>query len=167
MRRIAEFRKNEKANVARMTAATRRLQSLASLLAHVRERLSVDIGFVLWGGTTVPADLKPNALAIVVADEGAVAALVRRPNIKTLANLWVTSRISICNGTLFDLVTRRPKVRIKELHRTLDKMLLLKTGLQFLFVPRGGPWPLDQIKQDRPVTREPVEDKSKDRKSVV
>ena len=41
-----------------MTAAARRLQSLASLLAHVRERLGVDIGFVLWDGTTVPADLK-------------------------------------------------------------------------------------------------------------
>jgi cyclopropane-fatty-acyl-phospholipid synthase len=143
-----------------MTAAARRLQSLAFLLAQLRERLGVDVGFVLWDGSTVPTDLKPNALAVVVADEGAVAALVRRPNIKTLANLWVTSRISIRNGTLFDLVDRRPKVRIKELRKALDKMLLLKTGLQFLFVPRGGPWPLDQIKRDRPVTREPVEDKS-------
>ena len=143
-----------------MTAAARRLQSLAFLLAQLRERLGVDVGFVLWDGSTVPTDLKPNALAVVVADEGAVAALVRRPNIKTLANLWVTSRISIRNGTLFDLVDRRPKIRIKELREALDKMLLLKTGLQFLFVPRGGPWPLDQIKRDRPVTREPVEDRS-------
>jgi len=143
-----------------MTAAARRLQSLAFLLAQLRERLGVDVGFVLWDGSTVPTDLKPNALVVVVADEGAVEALVRRPNIKTLANLWVTSRISIRNGTLFDLVTRRPKVRIKELRKTLDKTLLLKTGLQFLLVPRGGPWPLDQIKQDRPVTREPVEDRS-------
>ena len=59
-----------------MTAAVRRLQSLASLLAHVRERLGVDIGFVLWDGSTVPADLKNNAMAFAIADEGAVAALM-------------------------------------------------------------------------------------------
>ena len=46
-----------------MTAAARRLQSLASLLAHVRERLGVDIGFVLWDDATVPADLKADAMA--------------------------------------------------------------------------------------------------------
>ena len=41
----------------------------------------------------MPADLKTDALAIVIADEGAVAALMRRPKIKTLANLWVTGRV--------------------------------------------------------------------------
>jgi len=61
-----------------MTAAARRLQSLASLLAHVRERLGVDVGFVLWDGTRVPTDLKDNAMAFAIADEGAVAALRRQ-----------------------------------------------------------------------------------------
>src|ERR1041384_1551818 len=103
MRRIAEFRKNEE-GVARMTAAARRLQSLASLLAHVRERLGVAIGFVLWGGTQVPADLKTEAMAFAVADEGAVAALIRRPKHDTRFNLLVSARLDLRNGTLFDLM---------------------------------------------------------------
>jgi cyclopropane-fatty-acyl-phospholipid synthase len=140
--------------------ALARIASIRRVATLARQTLALDLGVVLWDGSTIPSDLKPNELAIVIADEGAVAAVIRSPNIKTLANLWVTSRISIRNGTLFDLVARRPKVRTKELRKTLDKGLLLKTWLQFLFVPRGGPWPLDQIKQDRPVTRDPVEDKS-------
>lgn len=140
--------------------ASERLAGFRELISHAREILGLDIGVVLWDGSTVPADLKPDALAIVIADEGAVAALLRRPKIKTLANLWVTARVDIRNGTLFDLVAQRPKVRTKDLRKALDKKLLLKTASQFLFVPRGGHWPLDQIKDDRPVARDPVEDKS-------
>ena len=87
-----------------MTAAARRLQSLASLLAHVRERLGVDIGFVLWDGTTVPADLKADAMAFAIADEGAIAALIRRPKLDTLFNLLVSARLELRKGD-----TRRPE----------------------------------------------------------
>src|SRR5689334_19036093 len=145
MRRIVEFRKNEKASVARMTAAARRLQSLASLLAHVRERLGVDVGFVLWDGTTVPAELKSNAMAFTIADEGVVAALIRRPKLDTLFNLLVSARLELRNGTLFDLMTLRPRARSKDFRKVLDKRLALRTVARFLFVPRGGPWPLEQM----------------------
>jgi cyclopropane-fatty-acyl-phospholipid synthase len=144
MRRIVEFRKNEE-GLARMTAAARRLQSLASLLAHVRERLGVDIGFVLWDGTTVPADLQADAMAFAIADEGAVAALIRRPKLDTLFNLLVSARLELRNGTLFDLMTLRPRVRSKDFRKALDKTLALRTAARFLLVPRGGPWPLEQV----------------------
>jgi cyclopropane-fatty-acyl-phospholipid synthase len=132
--------------------AARRLQSFKRLLAHIRELLSLDFGFVLWDGSTVPADLPSNALAIVFADEGAVAAMLRRPNADTLLNLWVTARIDIRNGVIFDFLTRQPKLRTKEIRRRLDKRLALTTALKFLFVPRGGPWPLEVIR-DRPARR--------------
>ena len=128
-----------------MAAAARRLQSLASLLAHVRERLGVDIGFVLWDGTMVPADLKPDAMAFAIADEGAVAALIRRPKLDTLFNLLVSARLELRNGTLFDLMTLRPRVRSRDFRKVLDKTLALRTAARFLFVPRGGPWPLEQV----------------------
>ena len=99
-----------------------RLVSFRNLLTLAREKLAVDIGVVLWDGSTVPAELKPDALAIVIADEGVVGALIRRPNIDTLANLWVTARIDILNGTIFDLVSRRPKGRTKRLHRELGEI---------------------------------------------
>ena len=126
-------------------SADRRLLRFRRLLDHARARLGLDLGFRLWDGSTVPDDLPPDALCIAIADEGAVAAMLRRPNVETLANLWVAARVDIVNGTLFDLVARRPKVRTKALVKTLDKGLLVRTLAAFLAVPRGGPFPLEAV----------------------
>ncbi len=128
-----------------MIAGEKRVNSLKALLAHVRERLGLDVGFVLWDGSTVPDGLTPHSLAIVIADEGTVAALIRRPNLDTLLNLWVASRLDLRNGTIFDLAARRPKVRTKTLLKSLDKGLLFGTLARFALLPRGGPWPLEGI----------------------
>jgi cyclopropane-fatty-acyl-phospholipid synthase len=126
-------------------SAAERLKVFRQLLTHSRERLSLDIGFVLWDGTTIPDTLAPDAFAIVLADEGAVAALIRRPKIETLANLWVAGRIDLRNGSLFDLVARRPTIRTRELRKVIEKSLLIRVLAKFLLLPRGGPWPLEQI----------------------
>jgi cyclopropane-fatty-acyl-phospholipid synthase len=118
---------------------------LRRLLAHINERIMPEIGFVLWDGSTVPANLPPHALAFVIADEGAVAAMLRRPNINTLLNLWVTSRLDLRNGTFFDLEARRPKARTRTMMKYFDKRLAIATAAKFLFVPRGGPWPLEAV----------------------
>jgi cyclopropane-fatty-acyl-phospholipid synthase len=128
--------------------ADRRATVLQRFLRHVREKLALDIGFVLWDGSTVPDDLPPSALAIAFADPGTVASLLRRPNIGTLLNLWVTSRINLRNGTFFDVVARRPKVRTRDFLRQLDKPLVMKTALAFLLAPAGGPRPLDRFDND-------------------
>jgi cyclopropane-fatty-acyl-phospholipid synthase len=132
--------------------ALKRLASFRHLAQLAREKLAFDFGVVLWDGTTIPADLKPDELAIAIADEGVVAALIRRPNIDTLANLWVTARVDILNGTIFDLISRRPKVRTKQIVRELEWRTLLKTALRFLPVSRGGPWPLGNINGGKPPT---------------
>ncbi|MTW16717.1 methyltransferase domain-containing protein [Rhodoplanes serenus] len=142
-----------------MTAAARRLDSFRRLLAHARERLALDVGFVLWDGSRVPADLADGALAVRLADEGVVAAMVRRPNLETLANLWAAGRIALTGGTLFDLVRQRPKVRTKDFLKTLDKRLTLETVRRFLFVSRGGPWPLEAQPSERPSSGAPSENK--------
>jgi len=126
-----------------MTGAERRLQRFRKLIEHARERIGLDVGFVLWDGSTVPATLAPDALAIRVADEGVVAALLRRPSLETLANLWVARRIDQVNGTLFDLAGVRRTKRTRDFLRSLDKSLALRALLPFLFLPRGGPWPLE------------------------
>jgi cyclopropane-fatty-acyl-phospholipid synthase len=123
--------------------STSRLEAFKTLLAHLRERTGLEPGFVLWDGSTVPPDQPANALAIAIADEGAVAALLRKPKIDTFANLWASGRIDIRNGTIFDIVERRPKVRSRDLRKSLDKRLAFSTLLKFLFVSRGGPWPLE------------------------
>src|SRR5579863_10455707 len=132
--------------------ASRRLDGFRRLLTHIHERILPDLGFVLWDGSTVPADLRANALAFVIADESAVAAMMRRPNVDTFLNLWVTSRFDLRNGSFFDLVACRPKARTRELMRLFDKRLALRTLARFVFVPRGGPWPLEAVRRDTPRT---------------
>ena len=131
-----------------MNGPLRRLESFRRLLAHAHERLGLDFGFVLWDGSTVPSDLPAGTLAVVIADEGAVAALLRRPTFDTILNLWVSGRIDLRNGNLFDLVARRPKVRTKDFLRVIEKRMILSGVAKFLFVPRGGPWPLERIRKD-------------------
>ena len=132
----------------RVTAASR-LSGFAQLLAHARERLSLDVGFVLWDGRTIPSNLPADALAIFIGDEGAVAALVRRPNIDTLANLWTSSRVDVRNGSIFDLVARRPDVRSRAILKSLDKGLMTRAIARFLLIPRGGPFPLEGVRGDK------------------
>ena len=132
-----------------MDRAEKRLAGFKSLLANAHRRLGLEFGFRLWDGALVPAGWPAGALAIAIADEGAVAGLVRAPRLTTLANLWAARRLDVVNGTLFDLAARRPKSRSRELRKTLLTPAALRVALSFLFTPRGGPWPLEAIAQDR------------------
>jgi cyclopropane-fatty-acyl-phospholipid synthase len=143
-----------------MTTSAERANALRKLLAHVREAYGLDLGFVLWDDSTVPDDLPSGALAAVVADEAVVAALLRRPKIDTLADLWVTGRIDLRNGSVLDLLEQRPRVRSREFRRRLDKWLTLRTLAKFLLLPRGGPWPLEAVRKRK--TGAPGPDGNKD-----
>jgi cyclopropane-fatty-acyl-phospholipid synthase len=133
-----------------MERAERRIENLRALLAKAHSQLKLDLGIRLWDGSFVPADWPLNRLTVAIADEGAVAGLLRAPNVVTLANLWAAKRIDIVNGELFDLAAQRPATGTRDLKRSLDKSLALRTALAFLFLPRGGPWPLETIGKDRP-----------------
>ncbi len=125
--------------------AAKRIQALSALLAHAHAMLELKIGFQLWDGSRVPADWPEDGLMVALADEGVIASVVRRPNADTLANLWCAKRIDILNGTIFDVAERRPNVRTRKIRGKLNKRLIAQVGWQFLFVDRGGPWPLAHI----------------------
>lgn len=133
-----------------MQGAERRLENFRALIAKALAQLKLDLGIRLWDGSVVPADWPPTRLLVAIADEGAVAGLLRAPNLVTLVKLWAARRIDIVNGTIFDLAARRPAAGTRDLKRSLDKRLALKTALAFLFVPRGQPWPLEAVGKDRP-----------------
>ncbi|MCP4314998.1 MAG: class I SAM-dependent methyltransferase [Hyphomicrobiales bacterium] len=131
-------------------SAKGRLKSFRKLLAHARDILQVDVGFQLWDGSTVPESLPPDAFAICFADEGAIAALIRKPSMETMANLWVSKRIDLKNGDLFKLIEQKPRVRTREIRKALNKWLAFNTARKFWFVNRGGPWPLDEQPDEKP-----------------
>ena len=130
--------------------AKARVKSLRKFLNHAREIAQIDVGFHLWDGSTVPDDLSADAFAISIADEGVVAALIKKPKMETLANIWVSGRIDLHNGDMFDLVAQKPKVRSRELRKKISKWLAINTARKFWFVDRGGPWPLEGQQQDKP-----------------
>ena len=142
-----------------MAKAEQRIKSFTTLLMQIHQRMALEFGFRLWDGSSVPADWPASSLAVAIADEGAVAGLLRAPKITTLANLWAAKRIDIVNGTLFDLVAKRPKGRTRDFTKSLSKLRALKTAVDFLFVPRGGPWPLEAVAPDRPSDGSPDENK--------
>jgi cyclopropane-fatty-acyl-phospholipid synthase len=132
-----------------MGAAERRLENFRALATKAHQDLELSFGLRLWDGSFIPAEWSPSALSIAIADEGAIAGFLRAPNVVSLANLWAAKRIDILNGTIFDLVSRRPKIPTRQLRRALDKSLAIRTALSFLFVSRGGPWPLEAVGKDR------------------
>lgn len=132
-----------------MDAAARRLSALRDFLTHAHDKLRFEFGIELWDGSVVPAGFPRDGLIVVVADEGVIGGLIRKPNLDTVANLWAAARLDLRNGSLFDLIEKRPKVRTKQIRRELDWKKVLKLGWQFLFVPRGGPWPLEHVPDDR------------------
>ena len=149
-----------------MGKAEKRLERLKALLDDAHRRLGLEFGFRLWDDALVPADWPSDALAIRIADEGVVASLIRAPRLPTLANLWAAKRLDVVNGDLFALVAKRPKGRTRDLRKGLDKLATLKTALAFLFVPRGGPWPLEAILQDRESSGAEAENKQEHRLSL-
>jgi cyclopropane-fatty-acyl-phospholipid synthase len=127
-----------------------RLAGFKRFLVHARERLGLDIGFVLWDGSTIPVDWPATQLAIAFANEGVIAGLVRKPNLDTLVNAWASGLVDIRNGTIFDLAAIRPRTATREFRKNLDKWLAITTLVKFLFISRGGPWPLEHQKSDKP-----------------
>ncbi len=143
-----------------MRAASQRVETIRRLLTDLCRRHGIEFGFQLWDGGMAPEGYPADGLAVAVADENVIAALLRGPNTNTLANLWASARLDIINGSIFDLVARRPKIRTRQIWKELNKGLALTALRQFLFLPRGGPWPLDAIGKDKPSSGATPENKA-------
>lgn len=116
-----------------VTAAERRLDRAREALKHLHEALALDFAVELWDGSRVPADAPADGLRIAIADEAAMPALIRRPSLATLIDLYVRGAVDIRGGTLFEFAQRRPKLRGSDIRRRVDKPLLIRTLLPFAF----------------------------------
>ncbi len=66
-----------------MANATSRLETFRSLLEDAHRALALSFGFELWDGSSVPRDLAPEAMRLVIAKESVIASLLRRPTLDT------------------------------------------------------------------------------------
>ncbi|KZK93213.1 MULTISPECIES: cyclopropane-fatty-acyl-phospholipid synthase family protein [unclassified Pseudovibrio] len=113
--------------------ATWRRNSLKSALEHIHSTMQLKFGFRLWDGTHVPAN--PPQAIIAINDPGVISALLRRPRIETLVDAWVQKRVDIEGVNLFEMAELRPPGKASKLAKNLNRRLLAKAVLPFLFAP--------------------------------
>ena len=131
-------------------SGARRLEAVPRAAGGGASRPRPAFGFELWDGSTVPGDLPPYAMRIVIGSESVVARLIRRPTADTLINAHVAGLIDLKNGTIFDLAEQRPQGKIGRRLRAVGKIKSLKTALAFLAGARG------HAAAPRPGQQEPV-----------
>ena len=131
-----------------MSSDGKRIEALRRLLTEAHHKLGLKLGFSLWDGSRVPADWPADGLMIAIRDAGAVAALLRKPKLDTLLHLHVSDRISIENGTIFDLAAARPDGKVGRLARGISKVAAFDVVRHFLFAPGQAPQAVQHIKGD-------------------
>jgi cyclopropane-fatty-acyl-phospholipid synthase len=131
-----------------MTSTDPRICALTRLFAEAHDKLGLKLGFTLWDGSRVPADWPADGLMLSFADEGVIASLLRRPKLDTVLQLHVAGRLTIANGTLFDLAAARPAGKVGRLVRTISKWAALDVARRFWFAPRGSLAAVGRVKGD-------------------
>lgn len=99
----------------------------ARFIRTVVQELQPGFPVKLWNGEQIsPAGLSEDGPVLVINDRGIVGRVLRRPTFATLLELWVSKAIDIENGSLFDLVARKPQGNLKARLRNLPKLKLLR-----------------------------------------
>jgi cyclopropane-fatty-acyl-phospholipid synthase len=125
-------------------SGTARLTVFRDLLDEAHRALDLRFGFELWDGSTVPRELPPDAMRLVIASEAVIASLLRRPTLDTALNAYVAGLLDLKNGTIFDLAAQRPEGKIGRRLKEVSKLTALKTAFQFFRAPADMPRPLDR-----------------------
>ena len=124
---------------------TARLEMFRDLLSDAHRALDLQFGFELWDGSTIPADLPSYAMRLVIRRESVVAALLRRPNLDTALNAYVSGLLDLKNGTIFDLADQRPRGKVgrqlkadRQAQGTEDRLSLPARAGRHAAPPRPG-----------------------------
>ena len=115
------------------TAAARRIVS------HIAEHLQADLSLQLWNGEVLP--LGPDArddIRIVLSSPSAVRRLVLKPGLMTLFELYATGDVRIEGGSPLEAADRWNHGRAVHLPRRVNKGLIARALLPFLWAGRTG-----------------------------
>lgn len=118
-----------------MDAAQRRLAAVSEGLAQLSDKFR-GIAIQLWDGTIVSSGAEAQ-LKVTLADEGVVAALMKRPSFDTLVRLYALGRVQLAGGSFFALADQRPILKTRELVASMGAARLAKIGALFLTVSPG------------------------------
>jgi cyclopropane-fatty-acyl-phospholipid synthase len=122
-----------------VTKDEKQLSAARTLVRHLASELDADVFVRLWNGEALPLGRGPvGPVGIAVHSPAVLTRLIRAPRLKTLIELFATGALDIEGGTLLDLAARRGEMKTKKLFKRLDKGLLLRNALPFLFGDTGG-----------------------------
>ena len=103
--------------------AMQRADRAARIIRTIVERLKPDFAVQLWNGERIGPDGGP---IMKINDSAVVGRVARRPAFATLVELWISKAIDVENGSLFDIVERRPEGKLKAKVREIPKLQLLR-----------------------------------------
>ncbi|PSJ57302.1 SAM-dependent methyltransferase [Kumtagia ephedrae] len=108
------------------------------IVRTVIETLKPAFAVRLWTGERIGPAAGP---VLVLNDKDIVWRALRRPNLSTLIEMWVSKAVDVEGGTLFDLFERRAEGKLRAKLKTLPKLQLLRDLPAVLISgrPRAGP----------------------------
>ena len=117
----------------------KRLAAARTLVAHVAERLDADLSIELWNGEVLPLGTRRprDDLRIVVRSADTIGRLLRHPRLKTVFELYAGGELDVAGGSPLDVLGRWEHLKAVGLRRSLDKALVTRAALPFLFKPRA------------------------------
>lgn len=127
--------------LSRWSSPEKRLAAFRGVLADVHRALQLSFGFELWDQSRVPADLPDDAMRIAIADERLISSLVQRPTsdamVDAVVNAYMAGRLSLKNGTLFDLARQRPAGKAARRLKGMRKGAAARMLALFFVAPRA------------------------------
>lgn len=111
-------------------------QRVIRLIRTAVETIQPQFPVILWNGEEI-GRREPGGVALAITDPAALRRLALRPTIVAVVELWITGQIDVLGGSLFDLVERGPKRKLKQRLSALPKWQLLR-DLPFLLASHKG-----------------------------
>lgn len=113
------------------------LDTARNALEHIYRALELQFGFELWDGSRVPADAPADAMRIALS-ETALTRLLRKPNLKTVVDLYSQGQIDPRGGSIFDFAEKRPKIKGRDVRKRLNKTMLARSALSLAMGPSNA-----------------------------
>lgn len=113
------------------------LNTARNALEHIYRALELQFGFELWDGSRVPADAPAGAMRIALS-ETALTRLLRKPNLKTVVDLYSQGQIDPRGGSIFDFAEKRPKIKGRDVRKRLNKTMLARSALSLAMGPSNA-----------------------------
>ncbi len=114
-----------------MTAETKSVRIIRTVIETLRPQFNVE----LWDGTRIG---NFEGASLVINDPTIVRQLILKPNYDSLIDIWVSGRVDIKNGTIFDLANAKIDGKLKERLKELPKWQLLKDLPALVFAGKSA-----------------------------